>query len=1085
MFARKLLIATWHLPVLTALALAVCAFNMDGLAQQRVIEMPLTEPHVMRENFQGDGLGQWASYPPAQDIGYEPSISPTSAYDAPGGRALMRVVQPTRAGAMRFGFIKKVQMAASESGKLSFNYRLNSPSTGNIIEIGLAGADGRLYQTRVPARANGWTAAEVLLRDLHSADGQALAPNVGIEAICIVSDLESADPDTTYRFMIDDVALAAAREARFEVRAPQTIAIEPWKSLAGASSYRAGDPIKIEAAAPARLTRAECTLLTQDSRAVITQSLYDDGTHGDQHAGDGVWSNDSVYTLRPSDPTGVWVARLHGTTADGRSLTTPVRLILHRSDMMSHPRLFFSARDRETLIARTRDPRMAALWSKLEEKAKATRSGGDLAYGDEVFPLLDREHLLPTLLGYFNIVGRARERISYNALVAYVTGSEEARAAAKTAMLEVARWRRWAPPWFEAHGQQTYYPAGELSADVAFGYDLLYDQLSEVEREQIRRALIERSIIPTYREYVLDNRAMANTSNWISHTVSGALIAAAAIANDGTAAESGGRFETYLNGLLFKLENHMDASFLPDGSYGEGISYQEFDLETLAPAMIALDRVLGVDYFPRTFVKDSYMFPLYTLAHPTSESPDMGDTHSPSGRTLAPLVYKSKDPTFHWFYRQFDHASIIDFLFFDDSVEPKLPALPTSRIFANKGNAVFRTGWGADDAVLLFRAGPTFNHNHNDQGSFLLTAFGETLISEAGWSDYYKDPYYATFFTKAIGHNTVLVDGNPESQAIADTPQFAALNSYPRMTDWITSEFHDAVGSDLSPVYRGRLDRYTRRIIYVKPHYFVVYDDLAAKGTPARFDWLLHLPDRARIETSKGLVTYTGQKAGLAVRSFASGDTELRLRNGHIPYPVFATGTPTTLPPQPAFLDIQTTTPTSATQFMVALIPAKTVENAKALAGRMSEVIDDKWVGLRVERDSEHDLVMFRRGGTSGEARSGEWSTDSAAWTVTREDERIKMLAVQGARVFKQGGRTLLASELPISLAVDYRTGAIELAEYAAAPTKLRIFLGAPPVSVQLDGHNPAPESVNYSSADGTVTIELPVGQHRLSFIHR
>lgn len=85
--------------------------------------------------------------------------------------------------------------------------------------------------------------------------------------------------------------------------------------------------------------------------------------------------------------------------------------------------------------------------------------------------------------------------------------------------------------------------------------------------------------------------------------------------------------------------------------------------------------------------------------------------------------------------------------------------------------------------VLLFRAGPNFNHHHADQGSLLLSAFGEVLIGEAGWSDYYKDPYYATFFTQAIGHNTILVGGNPESQTIPDTLQFKALNRYPRITD--------------------------------------------------------------------------------------------------------------------------------------------------------------------------------------------------------------------------------------------------------------------------------------------------------------
>ena len=133
------------------------------------------------------------------------------------------------------------------------------------------------------------------------------------------------------------------------------------------------------------------------------------------------------------------------------------------------------------------------------------------------------------------------------------------------------------PPWFNAHGQHTYYPAGLLAADVALGYDLLYDDLTETERAQIRRALIEKSIIPTYKEYVVDNRVMANTSNWIAHTVGGALIAAASIAGDVQASESNGTFETYLHGLLLKRK--ITCGKLSREKLWRRISYHEFDME--------------------------------------------------------------------------------------------------------------------------------------------------------------------------------------------------------------------------------------------------------------------------------------------------------------------------------------------------------------------------------------------------------------------------------------------------------------------------------------------------------------------------
>lgn len=961
----------YQLLILTLLLAAVTQTSFTALSQSGAAAGVV--PYTLREDFQHDSLGQFASYPPAQDVGYEPSLTPTTDFGAPGGRALMRVVKPNRAGALRFGFIRQTFLVMTENAKLAFAYRLNHAAQNNSIEIGIAGADGCRYVKRIPAQTKGWNKAEIPLTEFRCANGQGLKTGVGIEALYIVADLKGADADITYRFLIDDIALTAARNE------------------AGAAA----------------------------AKAIALQAVK----------------------------AGV------------------------------HPRLYFGASDRAKLVERTRHPQLVKLWEHLQTIAKNTRATGELAHGGQVFEMLDKEYLLPSLLGYFGAMNQARARIAHNALVAYLNDDAEARQAAISTMLDVARWSRWEPPWFTAHGQHTYYPAGQLAAEVAFGYDLLYDHLSEAERALIRRALVEKAIIPTFKEYVADNRIMANTSNWLAHTVGGALIAAAAIAGDVQKGEAGGRFETYLNGLLRKFENHLAASYLPDGSYGEGISYQEFDLETTAPALVVLDRVFGIDYWQRSRVLESIAYPLYTLAQPVSASLDMGDSHPPSGRTLAPLLTQSKDSVLRWFYDQFRHAEIRDLLFFNDSITPQPPALPTSRIFRDKGNAVFRTGWSKDDLVFLFRAGPNFNHNHADQGSFLLTAFGEPLITEAGWSHYYNDPHYATFFTQAIGHNTVLVDGNPESQSIADTPQFPALNAYPRITDAITSEFYDAVGSDLTPVYQDRLNRYTRRIVFVKPHYFVVCDELAAQGAPAKFDWLLHLPDRARLTTTPGLALYTADKAALAVRTLAPAAAAMDVRDGRLPYATFATSTPKTLPSHPAFLDLQTAQPAHAAQFLVALVPARTSEAARSIANQMTAISGAGCAGVRTERGAERDLVLFRSGAANESWRYEDYATDAAAWTVTQSGARLKLLAVQQARSFTRAGRRLFMSDRAVSLAASYGENVIEAVCDVAAPTTLQLFTGAKPARVLLNGREAA---MSFNQAQAMVALTVPAGRHQL-----
>lgn len=1030
----------------------------------------LFQPFVLREDFQGDSLGQWASYPPAQDIGYEPSLSPTSAFGAPGGRALMRIVKPNRVGTQRFGFIKKVRMAAGGDSRLRFSYRINSPQPATL-EIGLAGVDGRAYTKILNTKTNAWTIADVSAAQLGALN------QTRIEAIYIVTTIENVDPDFTYRFILDDLNVSALRAASFDVQLPRTGLIEPWPELISEKSYRAGETITLAARAPAAMASVKCFLKTQTGKTLAAEPLYDDGTHGDKTARDGIWTNDKLHDVQASDPSGIWLATLHGTTNSGRSVSTDVRLLVRPSNAATHPQLFFSGTDREKLLARTRDPKTAPLWSHLQATARSTRESGEVAHGGDVFELLDKEYLLPSLLGYFDVLNRARTRIAYNSFEAYLAGNAEARAAAKSALLDVARWQRWEPPWFTAHGQHTYYPAGQLATEVALGYDLLYSELTESERALVRDALLEKSIVPTFKEYVADNRLMANTSNWIAHTVGGALIAAASIANDVPAND--GRFALLVNGLLRKLEDHVAASYLADGSYGEGISYHEFDAETLGPAFVALQRAFGVDYWQQTHVLESLSYPLYTLAQPVS-SPDMGDTHPPAGHGIGPIVYRSKDPVWRWYYSQFDRPSLTKFIFYDDSIAPAAPKLPTSKIFSDKGHAVFRTGWNGDDVVFLFRAGPNFNHHHADQGSFLLTAFGEVLIGEAGWSDYYKDPYYVTFFTQAIGHNTVLVGGDPESQTIADTPQFKALDSYPRITDSITSDFYDSVASELSPVYQKRLSRYTRSIVFVKPHYFVVFDDLKTRGEPQQFDLLFHLADRDRVKAEGLTAVFRGEKGSLAVRVFAGNEAKLGIENGRIPYPVFALRTPAKTPSQPAYLDVRTSSPANETQFLTALVPARTESAARSLIEQITEIGGEGFRGVAVERGKKKDQVLFRVGASPQTLRHEAWSTDAETLAITENGSALELIAVQRARVLSRGERVLFSSESPVNLCARFDESEAEASINTRTTARVTLFLGKSPSAVLLDGANLDASQFSFNSSQGTISLNVPGGQHQL-----
>jgi hypothetical protein len=981
----------------------------------------ITEPYTWRENFQGTELAQFASYPPVQDAGYDPSIVPTAEYGALGGRSLMRILKPVRSGPERFGFIRRLDLVASSGAVLAFSYRLTSASSGDRIEIGIAASNGRKYVAVRDAGINdAWHTVRIALSEFRDASHLGAPNGTGIEGFYVMAALPHSDRDVTYRFLLDDVQFQAQREVRFRVLQPQTVALEPRREFFAATRLDPEQPLHVEALAPVRLSSVECVIENQDGKTVANAPLVERN---------GAWSNQ--VTLSASQEPGIYTLWIRGKAPSGDSLVTGVRMIASHSPLAAHPRLYFAAADR--LVERTRDRKYEALWKKIVLQAEESRKSGDLTRAATMFPMLDSVYLLPTLPGYFDLITSAGNRIRYNALLAYVHNDAQALDAAKSALLTVLKWPSWAPPWFPVHGQPTYYPAGEFTAQIAFAYDLLYNQLSPQQRAAIREGLIRKGIEPAYREYVVDDRVLANTSNWISHSVAGSLLAIAAIAGE----SDDPNLDLYVNGLLAKLEGHLAGTYLADGSYGESISYHEFDLETLAPALIALKRVFGFDYWRRSSVKDSLWYPIATLADPISGCLDMGDTHCPGGRTIAPVVAQSHNPVFRWYEDHFAPASMEDFLFCDDTLKPEPPKPPGSRYFSTKGNVVFRTGWQPDASILLFRAGPNFNHNHGDQGSFLLRALGENLVLDAGYADYYKDPYYDDYFKQAAGHNTILVDGDPASQSIADTLAFPALHEYPRIVDTVMSAGLDGVTSELQQVYRGRLKKFSRSIVFIKPDYVIVYDELLPAEHVA-FDWLLHLPDVKRVTTKEATALYSGKVASLAIDFLSPPNLKLQVTGGHLPYSTFNPVAPAVVPPQPAILHASTSNSSEAVRFLTVLAPARSSDTAQERLTGLHRVETPAWIGIE-RGGSSSERLLFRKGSEVGLNSFDSWTTDAAAWFMRGEPSQLQLLAGLGVTNLKQGSETWFASEHPASFAATYQNGRTALSVYSTVAQILRL----------------------------------------------
>lgn len=217
-----------------------------------------------------------------------------------------------------------------------------------------------------------------------------------------------------------------------------------------------------------------------------------------------------------------------------------------------------------------------------------------------------------------------------------------------------------------------------------------------------------------------------------------------------------------------------------------------------------------------------------------------------------------------------------------ESIRPAPPTGRPSRLFAEGGYAVMRDGWEPGSHHLVFDVGPlapagSGGHGHADLLSVQCTAFGEPFLVDAGTGTY-ADETWRSFFRSTAAHSTVTVDGASQAECVGPF----AWDERPGaiLRQWISTDAfdfadaeHDAFGRLPDPV------RHRRRVLFVKPRYWVVVDDVM--GTqPHRVEVRFQFGDVPVTLEPERWARATSGGRGLLVRSFASAPLQVRLRRG-------------------------------------------------------------------------------------------------------------------------------------------------------------------------------------------------------------
>ncbi|MEX0885624.1 MAG: DUF4962 domain-containing protein [Phycisphaeraceae bacterium] len=514
------------------------------------------------------------------------------------------------------------------------------------------------------------------------------------------------------------------------------------------------------------------------------------------------------------------------------------RVELEHAYAGQRPRLLFDAGDVEAL--RDKAAAHPQLWDRV---LRSSRGLGDAPPADDA--IRDGTH-------YWRI-----ERVQAGALAHVVTGEQRHLDAAARWMVAHAGVDTWGTG---------YRPNVDLEASwylyhIAIAYDLLHGRLDGADQRAVRDGLI------AHARAIHDSFEPDPDTRWRfdqNHTyIPATALAAAALALIGETPEA----EAWLN-RAYAMMRRARYALGEDGYYYEGTGYWSYALHWHVRYAELIARATGEPGMTLPILQNNDLFARHMSLPGVPNFFDVGDTgrwtdrpdalnptnHAMLWAIASHLEHPRAQAVGDWLAQRHPetvyHAAA--FLWYDPDVEPAvLDELPPYHHFEDHGIVAWRSGWGDDASVYLFRVGPsqghaaaqkldemrdwTMNagHVHPDIGAFWMYARGEYLVSDTG---YVTEKH-------ARDHNTLLVSG--QGQGVDGSYWYERGWPYERFNQARIERVHleEAYGyvrgsfASVYPDELGELDLH--RTLVMTHDWLLVIDELTAER-PQTLTWLAH-----------------------------------------------------------------------------------------------------------------------------------------------------------------------------------------------------------------------------------------------------
>jgi hypothetical protein len=404
--------------------------------------------------------------------------------------------------------------------------------------------------------------------------------------------------------------------------------------------------------------------------------------------------------------------------------------------------------------------------------------------------------------------------------------------------------------------------AGHLLYGLGWGYDLLYNDLSESERTRYREKLVKqaRQLADYFKPK--SGKTFAYSQNHTFIPIAGLGVTAYALYGEAPEAAEWAS-------LARAIFDRVLATYSEDGYYYEGFEYWIFSTPWLVHYLDAHAHATGEDLYDLPGFRDMHKYVAHSTLPDGRYVFDFGDifegpltragkgdeykrTH-PNGRLYSNynLLYRlaqrfrsgEAQGVAEWL-KGFDQVNAEDFwslVWYDNNIKAlSIDRQPTSHYFRDHDVVFWRSDWSKSAVAVAFKCGPSEGHHtaakvrefpdwrlssghaHPDANSFIIFARGEYLTGDTGYAGVPMTEH----------HNTLLFGGKGQAKEGVGHDAFAGVPyerlDQIRIVDVKLERDRLLVKGDATSAYEPELGvkKFVREFAYAPDRGFTIRDDV-------------------------------------------------------------------------------------------------------------------------------------------------------------------------------------------------------------------------------------------------------------------